>query len=86
MVRRRRCWSPSDPTTAVVEKELGRPSRWTASISKGDQTSFYGYFTDRPPPETLAALFQDILAGKIQPTSGYNAKRRSITIDVPSGK
>jgi hypothetical protein len=74
----------NDPTTALIEKQLGRPSVWTASMGDGDQTSFYGYFTGRPAPETLAALFQTILAGKAHPISGYNAKGRSITIDLPS--
>jgi len=76
----------NDPTTALIQNELGRPPRWTASMANTEQTSFYGYFTDRPSPEALAALFQAIIAGKAHPLSGYSAKGRSITIDVPSDK
>jgi hypothetical protein len=76
----------SDPTSALIQTELGRPPSWAASLAEADQTQFYGYFTGRPSAEALSALFQDILAGTAHPLSAYSAKSRSITIDVPSAK
>jgi len=78
--------SASDPTTNLIESQLGKPPRWTASMSDAGQTRFYGYFTDRPSPAVLSVLLEDILAGKAHPLSAYSASGKSISISMPPAK
>jgi hypothetical protein len=76
----------SDAFSNLIDRQAARPPRWTASMSDADQTRFYGYFSDRPSPAALSALFEDILAGKAHPLSAYNARSKSISIDMPPEK
>jgi hypothetical protein len=76
----------NDPLAAVVEHERGDKPTWVARVASPDNTRVYGYFTGRPPPETLVALFANVVAGKAKPLTSYGVKGTSITIGVAPSK
>jgi hypothetical protein len=71
----------------IVQRESGGPAgEWEATTSQDSKTSIWGYFTGRPKPEALAALYADILAGKAQPLSTYAVNGKQISIGAPAKK
>lgn len=71
----------SDALASLVEKSS--TAQWTATMNEGGQTSVYAYFQGRPSPQTVAALFSDILADKAKPLIGYSAHGKTINISMP---
>jgi hypothetical protein len=76
----------NDPLAAIVDRETGKKPRWVARVAHPDETSVYGYFTDRPPAAALTALFADVLTGKAKPLTSYGAKGGQISIRLPPSK
>jgi len=76
----------ADPLAALVAKQAGHKPTWVARVADADQTHVYGYFTDRPPADVLAALFADMVTGKAKPLISYGAKGKSISIGMPPAK
>lgn len=75
-----------DGLTQLLGKGEGEP-RWTASITDDGQVKIFGAFKGRPRVDDLAALFIDILKGKVEPVGGYSASGDgNITIIMPGKK
>ena len=71
------------PTVNLVEGELGHAPVWVAQMAQGDEVRIYGFFSARPAPEALAALFAAVLADKAHPLVSYNPATRHINISQP---
>ena len=74
----------TDAMTNLVEGQSGGSPKWSATMADAEHTRIYGYFTGRPPPEALSALFADIASGKANPHIGFGVKGTSISIELPS--
>jgi hypothetical protein len=75
-----------DELANLVALAQAHAGRWVATIDGGDQIRVFGYFTDRPSPELLTGLFNDIASGKAKPLVGYGARGKSVTISMPSAQ
>jgi len=75
-----------DSLASLVEglaKASDKPPRWIATLRQGDETLIFGYFDGRPSSDSVADLFENILAGKAKPAGGFGAEGKNITIVVP---
>lgn len=75
-----------NPLADAIQSELHKQPWWEATVANAERTSVYGYFTGRPQPEALAALYLAVLAGNAHPLSSIDASGRNISIAIPPSK
>jgi hypothetical protein len=70
---------------AVDKKNAGKDPElhWVATLTTHGQVLIFGYFNDRPSPDHVIELFDQVLSGKAKALGGYSVNGKNINITVP---
>ncbi|HEY3812087.1 MAG TPA: hypothetical protein VGL66_02595 [Caulobacteraceae bacterium] len=78
--------SLADLINAVEKKksDIKEPDlHWSATLTTKKQVLIFGYFNDRPSPDHVVELFDQVLSGKAKALGGYSVDGKNITISMP---